>query len=96
MGPAVEAVQWASFLWNDQPHEEVNQKARHTARNEGDQERQAKPESADAKEIAQTAAYPGNDPVVPGTAQRFSCFSHHFISFEQFHLSSYLSTQKGS
>jgi hypothetical protein len=51
------------FRWDDQPHQDVNQNARHTAWNQGDQESQAEPERADPEEIGQASTNSGNHPV---------------------------------
>lgn len=57
-------VNVSSLSRDDDHRQEIDQDARHAAWNEGDEHCQPEPERADTKEFAQSAADPGNDPVV--------------------------------
>ena len=57
------------FTRDDDPQDEVDQYARHAARNERDDQCKAEPERTDAEELGESATDAGDDAVIFGSAQ---------------------------
>jgi hypothetical protein len=53
---------------DDDPQDKVNQNARHTTRNERDDQGKAEPERTDAEKLGKPAAHTGDDAVAFGSA----------------------------
>lgn len=61
---AVPTPCWGLLGRDDDHRQQINEDSRYPAGDEGNEHRKAEPEWADAEELAQSAAYPGDDSVV--------------------------------
>ena len=66
------------FSWHDEPKQQVNQDSGHAAGDQGDQESEPEPESADPKEFSQSTAHTGEDALPLGAAKFVGSFAGHF------------------
>jgi len=64
--------------WDDHPQDEVDQYARHAARDERNEHRQAEPERTDAKELSKSTTDTRNHAVTFGSAQSTFLIDCHF------------------
>ncbi len=56
------------FAWDDEYHGKIYEDAGDAARDQGDEERKAKPEGAHPEKFSQSAAYPGDHAIAAGTS----------------------------
>ena len=64
---------------DNDPQDRIDQDPGDAAGQQGQDQSQPEPECADPEELAQSAAYAGNNPIMFGAPQRSGCLITHFL-----------------